>query len=159
MKKTGKQISCQWCKKETYVPAWRQPMFKFCSKHCAAKYNFTGSNHYNWRGGRYYHADGYVYQYAPEHPNKNKDGYVFEHRLVLEVKLGRILNPDEHVHHLNGIKDDNRKENLVALTNEEHLRLHWKESEINNFKNAKKTWIKKGQRLSPETEFKREVSV
>jgi hypothetical protein len=47
-----------------------------------------------------------------------------EHRLVLERALGRLLGADEHVHHINGVKDDNRPENLVALTKSAHHRLH-----------------------------------
>jgi hypothetical protein len=48
----------------------------------------------------------------PDHPRAKTQGYVFEHILVMEEMLGRYLFPDETVHHRNGVKDDNRAENL-----------------------------------------------
>ena len=65
---------------------------------------------------------GYIMVYFPNHPyakssGKNKKAYVYEHRLIIEKKIGRYLKPYEVVHHINGIRDDNRVENLQLLPN------------------------------------------
>lgn len=69
-----------------------------------------------WKGGRVeYH--GYTYVYAPDHPNASKSGgHVAEHVLVMSRVLGRQLMPGETVHHKNGIRNDNRPENLELWT-------------------------------------------
>lgn len=53
-----------------------------------------------------------------------KDNYVAEHRLVVAEQLGRMLHSDEHVHHRNLDKQDNRPENLVALLRPAHASAH-----------------------------------
>lgn len=63
--------------------------------------------------------DGYIKILDRSHP-KHNGGYVLEHRLIMEKKLGRYLEDWEVVHHINGIKDDNREENLVVMTRTEH---------------------------------------
>lgn len=67
-----------------------------------------------------YTARGYVLVLCPNHPRARKSGYVLEHILVWEKHHKRPLPPDYLVHHLNGIKDDNRPSNLVAMRRSEH---------------------------------------
>lgn len=57
-------------------------------------------------------GDGYIAIYFPDHPKSSAEGYIMEHILVMEAIIGRHLNDDEVVHHINEIKDDNRACNL-----------------------------------------------
>lgn len=68
--------------------------------------------------------DGYVQVYYPKHHRSNKSGYVMEHILIMEEHIGRHLNPDEVVHHINFVRNDNRIENLKIMTKTEHMSFH-----------------------------------
>ena len=81
----------------------------------AIKGKRLGENAPNWKGGRIRDRDGYAYLRMLEHPHATQNGYIFEHRYVMEQHLGRYLESWEMVHHRNGIKDDNRIENLEIL--------------------------------------------
>jgi hypothetical protein len=80
----------------------------------------------NWKGGkRTGRTDGYVQVYKPEHPGSSIEGYVMEHRLVMESVLGRYLSGVEVVHHINGVRNDNRPENLqLFASGGEHISHH-----------------------------------
>jgi len=67
---------------------------------------------------------GYWRVCKPEHPAATKQGYVAEHRLIMEQAIGRLLRDDEEVHHLNRDGLDNRLENLQLMTISEHRTMH-----------------------------------
>lgn len=87
----------------------------------------TGSNNYGWKGGISKHSGGYILEQCKNHPRQIK-GYVLQHILVVERKMGRYLKKDEEVHHINGIKNDNRIENLLVCNRQDHIRIEkgWK---------------------------------
>jgi len=70
--------------------------------------------------GKYLNPRGYVYVTIPPQRRGNGPCKILEHRLVMEQKLGRPLMGWEHVHHKNGIKNDNRPENLEIVLNRNH---------------------------------------
>ena len=80
----------------------------------------SGKNHPLWKGGRAKATGGYIKIKSPGHLNVNCEGYVLEHRLVMEKMLSRTLLPYEEVHHKNGVKDDNRPENLELVLKYKH---------------------------------------
>lgn len=81
------------------------------------KQSYSREKTYNWKGGISHHADGYIFQEAKKHPACDSRGYVLQHRLVAESLLKRYLEKTEQVHHVNGIRNDNRPENLMVFIN------------------------------------------
>ena len=85
-----------------------------------------GKTHWNWKGGKIKdRRTGYIaIRLSTDDPYysmaKNSWDYVPEHRLVMARYLGRCLTEDEIVHHLNGVKDDNRIKNLGIVTRHNH---------------------------------------
>ncbi len=121
----------------------KQHKYKGLCLKCSAKlYVRRGERHADWKGGKSRRQDGYnvvsIDILTPEQQEliggmKHSHGkYILEHRLVVALHLGRPLIRDEHIHHVNGIKTDNRIENLRLVTPSEHadVELTWARLEI-----------------------------
>jgi hypothetical protein len=110
--------------------------YHYCSRECAwvgRSLYYSGPNHRHFKTGRSYNEAGYVTvtlnMLSPEdrllaEPMGSR-WRVFEHRLVMARHLGRPLTAGEQVHHINGVKDDNRLENLRLQSASGHTREHW----------------------------------
>lgn len=110
------------------------------------------SGQYNpcWRGGRLIDEDGYVLVFLPQHPHANSNGYVREHRLVMEEKIGRYLLPEEVVHHTKG-KQDNSPDHLMLFPNNAaHLAY--------DLKGRTPKWTEDGKRRMQEAAQRRSIA-
>lgn len=104
---------CENCGREFYTRLAyikRGDGCRFCSYDCMNEYRRN-------RPIRYIDSFGY---YVVKREGKQ----IREHRAIIEDTLGRKLKTNEHVHHINGDKRDNRLENLCVIIGLEHHRLH-----------------------------------
>ena len=142
----------QFCSRECYAKALSKrmtgkghPMYgrhhrpdsiaKMRRKAQARAENQTGENSPQWKGGRHY-SHGYLMvalsSLSPQEQEtlgimatRSAGRYIPEHRLVMARHLGRPLTKAERVHHVNGVKDDNRIENLeLHASNRSHTIRH-----------------------------------
>lgn len=120
--------ACADCGKERwayYTLYKKMPRSSLCTSCCR-----KGNRNWLWKGGRCAVGNGYIeirlYPKDFFYPMTRTHGYVKEHRLVMAKHLGRCLQTWEHVHHKNGIKDDNHIENLELTTLGSHIREHSK---------------------------------
>jgi hypothetical protein len=95
---------------------------------------------------------GYWYLLMPEHPRSGKQGYVAEHRVVVESVIGRFLEKGEVVHHKDHNKENNEPDNLELFSSpgQHTIKEHPEVLHILRTVNI-------GIRRSPKTEFKKGI--
>lgn len=98
--------------------------------HARSRLSKRGRENSGWKGGRCASKGGYILIHRPDHPSANRDGYVAEHRYVYETSRGITLPKNVIVHHVNGVKDDNRPENLIATTRSAHSKIHLRAASV-----------------------------
>lgn len=172
--KISKKIKriCRGCEKEFYrwVSDVKRGKGIFCSKECWWKFRkgkptgkpawnkgmkfpeWSKENHPQWKGGKIISYEGYV----RIRNSKLRSKYESEHRLIIESKIGRKLNPKESVHHLDHNKINNNPSNLYLFPNESKHQKYHKTligivKEMINYK-------RKGKWAGREKEYRREYS-
>ncbi len=114
---------CEWCGESVSRNRTQFKEHTFCSMECCAKWqaeNTRCENASRWNGGKI-DQNGYWFIKQPDGSYKQK------HIMVAEKMLGRTLEKDEVVHHINKNKKDNRPDNLVVLSRKEHIQIHKKD--------------------------------
>ena len=121
--------ACTECGKLFSVKPWElaRGRGKFCSLGCrnASYTKKTGEKSVNWKGGKTLDSDGYPMTLIPSHPRARQNGYVLDHILEAEKRLGAPIPDGAVVHHL-GHKGD--KDNIAIVGSQaEHMAEHARE--------------------------------
>ena len=120
------EFKCKQCGKiKKFIP-WQLKttggrLRQFCSRKCfhknLRKTRPKGKDHWSYKGGRYNYGKGYI---ELRYWKNGKVIRILEHRKKMEEFLGRKLEDNELIHHINGVKSDNRIENLQVVVKKLH---------------------------------------
>lgn len=99
---------------------------KYCSRECRSEHlkeimRGHGPRKPPVQGTRRKNKTGYIEVYMPSHPMAKWGGWMLEHRLIMSQHLGRTLLGTETVHHIDGVRDNNRVENLRLASPADHV--------------------------------------
>lgn len=138
--------ACTICGREGWIPLIKgEPEYTRCAP-CARKR--LGQDAYGWKGGKTV-INGYILLYVRPHDDlysmANAQHYIPEHRYIMAQYLGRALKSWEIVHHKNGIRDDNRLENLELTLRGKHSIAHgrgYTDGYRNGFKDGQSSQIR-----------------
>lgn len=123
---TSPIIDCIYCGKKIASITTRGE-----SRNCCKGCKMTGERSKFWKGGVRHDKDDYIYIKSPNHPYKDNNGYVPQHRLVYEHYLTIMTDqpvflpfPEYEIHHLDENVENNSLMNLELVTHKEHRGLH-----------------------------------
>lgn len=161
-KRNKNYIPCAVCGKLTYLkPSDHGKITEHC---CSRKYlgilrrGWTGEKNPNfnnrgasnplWKSDKKESPYGYILIRVLDHPFKNCDGFVFEHRLVAEQYLlteensaeidgKHYLKQEYDVHHKDRNRKNNNPDNLLVILHSEHMKLHFQERRLASQNSAK----------------------
>lgn len=124
IKSSGKRHTQEAKEKIRQYHLGRKHSKETLEKLSAAKTGKKGIKSNAYKNGRHL-GNGYVLVLVGDHPRKSKNGYVYEHHLVMEKSIGRFLKDGEVVHHKDGNKMNNSIENLKLFPSQsEHMAYH-----------------------------------
>jgi hypothetical protein len=133
--------SCKVCGKEFRIPPVRIATATYCSVACKSSdkeliesmsKKQAGENSWRWAGGKYTSSRGYVKRTVT-----GGKVFLFEHRAVMREWLievdpshpflvgeDKLLHPDIEVHHIDRVRANNVRSNLLAVTKDAHAKIH-----------------------------------
>lgn len=115
------EFNCKYCKERTTKRLRYGREQKFCSHRC---YSLDKPRAFILK-------NGYKLVAKPGHSRADKRGYVREHLLIMEEKIGRPVLRSESIHHIDGDKTNNQIDNLMLFkTHKEHLLYEWKNNTL-----------------------------